>query len=68
MKRINLAMMFVLFFGLVAASCASVTKDIRVEGAHDPKVNFGAFKTYTFVGVHFGVSSGDNASEQEQRS
>ncbi len=50
MKRIHLAMVFALFFGLVAASCALVTKDIRVEGAHDPKVNFGALKTYTFVG------------------
>ena len=50
MKRINLAMVFVLFFGLVAASCASVTKDIRVDGAHDPKVNFSALKTYAFVG------------------
>jgi hypothetical protein len=50
MKRINLAMVFVLLLGAVSASCASVVKDIRVEGAHDPKVNFGALKTYTFVG------------------
>jgi hypothetical protein len=50
MKRINLAVLFVLLFGVVAGSCASVTKDIRIEGAHDPKVNFGALKTYAFVG------------------
>jgi hypothetical protein len=50
MKRIKLAMLFVLLCGAVAGSCASVTKDIRIESAADPKVNFGALKTYAFIG------------------
>jgi PBP1b-binding outer membrane lipoprotein LpoB len=49
MKKINVAL-FAAFF-LLLSGCASVTKDIVVDSAKDPKVNLSGYKTYAWLGA-----------------
>lgn len=39
-----------LILAIFLSACASITKDIKVETASDPKVNLSAYKTYTWLG------------------